>query len=132
MSRQADERKYRAGSKNGQNGPTKRKSTYVVYRPNTEERTAVRADKSPLSDVVLRLIEWTQRDAKIVIGFRAENESHFVHLTDLSVDWQEALTLSVFHSDAETALRTLDHGLRSRYSGFPDIQMDLFPDDTTW
>jgi hypothetical protein len=132
MSRVSDEKQYKNRGTIAQAEPRRGKSRYIVYRPTKEEREAIKADKAPLASVMQRLTMWVQKDAKLTIGHKAENDAYFAHLTDLGVDWQNAITLSVWHSDWETALRTLDYGLRTRYEQFPDIQLELFPDDLNW
>lgn len=132
MSRQNDEGRYNKAQSNAGKKPARRKSNYIVFRPSAEERKTIKEDKAPIGGVVADLIRRTMNDAKLVIGYRAENEAHFVHLTDIGVDWQDAITLSVFHTDWETALRTLEYGLKTRYSEFPEIQLELFSDDTNW
>jgi len=132
MSRVSDEKQYKNKGTTVSAAPRKGKSRYIVYRPTKEEREAIKADKAPLGSVMHRLTMWATKDAKITVGHKAENDAYFVHLTDLGVDWQEAITLSVWHSDWETAIRTLDYGLRTRYETFPDIQLELFPDDLSW
>jgi len=132
MSRAADEKQYKNKGTTAPEPARKAKSRYIVYRPGKEEREAIKADKSLLGQVMQRLAMWAVKDAKLTIGHKAENDAFFVHLTDLGVDWQQAVTLSVWHSDWETALRTLDYGLRTRYEQFPDVQLELFPDDLNW
>jgi len=132
MSRVNDEQRYKKIGA-GREAPAKKlRSRYVVYRPSKEERELIRADKTSLSAVISALAKWVLKDAKLTIGHKAENDAYFVHLTDLGVDWQEAVTLSVWHSDWETALRSLDYGLKTHYTEFPDIQLELFPDDLSW
>jgi len=132
MSRVNDEQRYKkSGTSSG--APVKKpRSRYVVYRPSKEEREFIRADKTSLSVVIAALAKWVLKDAKLTVGHKAENDAYFVHLTDLGVDWQEAVTLSVWHSDWETALRSLEHGLKTRFTEFPDVQLELFPDELSW
>lgn len=132
MSRVNDEKRYRQSSTTGEKPARKPGSRYIVYRPSKEERELIKADKKPLSAVMTALSKWVTRDCKLTIGHKAENDAFFAHLTDLGVEWQQAITLSVWHSDWETALRTLEQGLATRYAEFPDIQLELFPDDLSW
>jgi len=132
MSRVNDERKYKNPGTTQTRSAKKPTSKYVVFRPNTIERETIKADKAPIERVMASMAKWVQRDAKLTIGHKAENGAYFVHLTDLGVDWQEAVTLSVWHSDLETALRTMYYGLCTAYEAFPDIQLALFSDDLSW
>ena len=132
MSRQANEHQYRSTSNGAQKVKKSVKATFVVFRPDADEKAAIRADKTPIDQLVHQLIKQVLAGNKVSIGYRAENDSIYFHLRDGAMDWDKAVTLSVFHTDHETALRTLCYGLRTRYSTFPDVQLNLFDDDVSW
>lgn len=132
MSRVNDERKYKYTGKVPAGTQRKPTSRYVVFRPNTVARGVIKADNTSIDQVMASMARWIQKDAKLTIGYKAENGAYFVHLTDLGVDWQEAVTLSVWHGDLETALRTMHFGLATAYNTFPEIQLELLSDELTW
>lgn len=132
MSRVNDEKKYKYSTKEVQPSPRKPRSRYVVFRPNEAERKEIKALEGTYEFILGWIARRVQSDAKLTIGYKAENSAYFVHLTDLGVAWQEAVTLSVWHGDLATALKSMCYGLSGKYSEFPDIQLELFSDELEW
>lgn len=132
MSRNQTEKQYKSTTVNAKGPKASPGNRYIVYRPAESEKAQIKADKLSLESVIERIAAKVSFDAKLSIGFKPENGAFFVHLTDTSVQWQEAVTLAVWHVNPLTALRSLEFGLRDRYAEFPDISQPSIGEELGW
>jgi len=132
MSRAQSEKQYNVPTKDTRKPQGKRANRYVVFRPSEGEKAQIKADKTPFDKVVERLAAKVAFDAKLAVGFKPENSAFFVHLTDTSVHWEEAVTLAAWHANVDTAIRMLEFALRDRYAEFPDISALTVDEELAW
>jgi len=111
------------------NGATSR---FVAYHPTKEEREDIRKMEEDLGEIMDFLFTFLEDGHTLHFGVRLENSASYVMLRQGDVHWQDAVTLSCWHLNYETAARTLAYGLRGKYSTFPDIQLALFHQEVDW
>lgn len=127
LERLAEEKKSRAANKraakhNGQN------ANFIAFRPTREEKEQIRSDSSTVLEVLTLLSTWVEDGHKLILGHKPENGAFYLALREGGAPFDQAVTLSVWHTDPVTCLFALKHALVGRYSSFPQVQVDLFVD----
>jgi hypothetical protein len=122
MSRSQDEKRYPAKVAK----PKKSLGPFVVIRPTKEERDAISSLDQAAVACWIELAALLTQGHKLTLGHREENGSFFLHLREGGVEWDEAITLSVFHTELFRCFQIMAWALREKYPYFPDgVQMSL-------
>jgi hypothetical protein len=130
LERLAEEKKSRRVARrpakaNGKN------SGFVAFHPTKEEREEIKADQTPLREVIDFLFTWVEDGHKLTFGYKPENEAYYLALREGGASFDEAVTLSMWHADPWMCVYGMKAALKGRYASFPAIQLD-FNDSLNW
>lgn len=131
MSRQADEAKYQSRGKRGQAANPSRSSRFVAYHPTKAEKDQIRSLGDGYAYGGNRGISLLQEGHKLTIGYKPEQEAFYVMLREGGKAWDEAVTISFWHSDLETCFKQMAFALATVFEDFPDLAA-LPPEDNSW
>jgi hypothetical protein len=122
MSRNQSEAQYRSKS----NVAPRQGEPFVVIRPTSEERQAIKEQDASLDECLNVLVGMVVAGHRLSWGYKADNGSFFVHLKEGAVDWDKAVTLSAFHTDWHRCLQIMAWAVTKKYPFFPDgVQFQL-------
>jgi len=106
-------------------------ANFVAFRPTKEEKERIKADQTPLREVIESLMTWVEDGHKLTFGYRAENEAYYLVLREGGAEFADAVSLSIWHADPWICVYGMREALTGRYSAFPAIQLE-FATDLTW
>lgn len=103
-----------------------------TFHPTKEQAEAIRSDGRPLEEVISELAARLEGGLRIIISSASNRDSFSVLVKESEPDWQEALAVSVWHSDLVIALRGIETYLNKVNPDWPDTPAATQLSFTDW
>lgn len=113
--------------------PTKAPKNYVNFHPTKEEKDELKDEqKFNLEWGLLVISNYLDGRASLSVGYAGRTDSYYATLREKSDNWQDARSLSCFHSDPSRAIIGLAFSLERHYDDFPNVESTIQPRDLEW
>lgn len=131
MSRQADERKN-MGKQTAKSGQKAKAKLFVSFHPTKEEKEYLRSLDTSLEDDLESLKFFMAEGHKITVGYSKNTGAVYATLREGTDDWEQARSVSAWHSEAGMALRALIYGVLHYHPKFPNLATSQAEFDLEW
>ena len=108
--------------KNSQDKKKPKKTGYnrfITFHPTEAEKSQLALFSRSTEQCLNQIGELLQEDVSFTIIFKPENQAYGLTLRDKSLNWEEDVPLSVWHSDLWKALSALCYALETRWKDYP-------------
>ena len=121
MSQSNDAKYDRPRGSSRKKGKSNKTSSLFSFHPNKDQREELKKWTADLDKDLEFLMTFLEDNCLLSVGYKAENASYFALLKDRSVQWDQAASVSVWHTDLPRALLGLTYYLKEVNPEFPKV-----------